>query len=195
MLVSGRNKNMSAQLEKRHFNVDEYYRMARAGVLKPDDRLELIEGEIIKMAPIGSPHAACVSRLNDLFSNLDKRKTMVRVQNPIRLDDFSEPVPDLVLLKPRKDYYASRHPIPSDIVLVIEVADTSIHSDRHVKIPLYARALIPEVWLVNLPRKVIEVYSEPIDGAYRRSHKYKNGETIVAGSISGLNLKVADILG
>lgn len=195
VLVSRRKKGMSAQLEKRYFNVDEYYRMARAGVLKPDDRLELLEGKIIKMAPIGSPHAACVSRLDDLLSSLDRRKMMVRVQNPVRLDDFSEPVPDLVLLKPRKDYYASRHPVPSDVFLVIEVADTSMPSDRHVKLPLYARTLIPELWLVNLPRKVIEVYSEPLDGAYRQSHKYRQGDSIGNGSTSGLNLKVADILG
>lgn len=169
--------------------------MARAGVLKPDDRLELIEGEVIKMAPIGSPHAACVSRLNDLLSSLDKRKTMVRVQNPIRISDFSEPVLDIALLKPRKDYYSSRHPTPSDVFLVMEVADTSVHSDRQVKVPLYARALIPEVWLINLPRKIIEVYYEPVEGAYRKSRKHKIGETVVPGSVSGLELKVSDILG
>src|SRR5918992_2331967 len=98
---------MSAQLEKRYFNVDEYYRMARASILKPDDRVELIEGEIIKMSPIGSPHAACVSRLDDLLHDFDKRKVMVRIQNPIRLDDFSEPVPDVVILKSRRDYYST----------------------------------------------------------------------------------------
>lgn len=182
---------MSAQFEKRYFNVDEYYRMAQAGVLTPDDRVELIEGEIIKMGPIGSPHAACVSRLNDLLRDL--QKTMVRIQNPIRLNEFSEPVPDIVILKSRKDYYAARHPIPSDVFLIIEVSDTSVVSDRHVKVPLYARAHIPEVWLINLPKKVIEVYCEPLEGAYRKSRKFKRGESLVALSVPGLEIKVDDI--
>ena len=186
---------MSAQLEKRYFNVDEYYRMARAGVLKPEDRVELIEGEVIKMSPIGSPHAACVSRLNDLLHNLDKRKVMVRIQNPIRLDDFSEPVPDVAILKPRRDYYSTRHPIPSDVFMIIEVADTSVVSDRHIKIPLYARSLIPEVWLVNLSKKVIETYFNPVEGSYRKPRKYKRGETVVAQYVPGLELQVNDIFG
>ena len=186
---------MSAQLEKRYFNVDEYYRMARASILKPDDRVELIEGEIIKMSPIGSPHAACVSRLDDLLHDFDKRKVMVRIQNPIRLDDFSEPVPDVVILKSRRDYYSTRHPIPSDVFIIIEVAETSVVADRHIKIPLHARSLIPEVWLINLPKKVIEVYFDPVAGSYRKSRKYKRGETAVAQSVPGLELEVNDILG
>ncbi|HLE62309.1 MAG TPA: Uma2 family endonuclease, partial [Pyrinomonadaceae bacterium] len=101
---------MSAQPEKRYFNVDEYYRMARAGVLTPDDRVELIEGEIVKMSPIGSPHAACVSRLNSLLQSILGENAIVSVQNPVRLNDFSEPVPDVTLLKPQKDFYSSGHP-------------------------------------------------------------------------------------
>ncbi len=186
---------MSAQLEKRYFNVDEYYRMARAGVLKPDDRVELIEGEIVKMSPIGSPHAACVSRLDDLLRSQEKPRTMIRSQNPVRLNEFSEPVPDIALLRPRKDYYSARHPIPSDVLLIIEVGDTSVLSDRHFKVPLYARAEIPEVWLVNLPKKIVEVYCDPAEGVYRKSRKHKHGEIVAAESVSGLKLKVSDILG
>ena len=186
---------MSAQLEKRYFNVDEYYRMARAGVLKPDDRVELIEGEIIKMSPIGSPHAACVSRLDDLLHNINKPKVMVRIQNPIRLDNFSEPVPDVAILKPRRDYYSTRHPAPSDVLVIIEVADTSVVADRHIKIPLYARSLIPEVWLVNLPKKVIETYFNPGEGSYCNSRKYKRDEIVVGRSVPNLKFEVNDILG
>ena len=187
---------MSAQLEKRYFNVDEYYRMERAGILKPDDRVELIEGEIIKMSPIGSPHAACVSRLEYLLHNLlDTRKVMVRIQHPIRLDNFSEPVPDVAIVKPRRDFYSARHPIPSDVFVIIEVANTSVVADRHIKIPLYARALISEVWLVNLPKRVIETYFNPGEGSYRKSRKYKRGETVVAHSVPGLKFEVNDILG
>jgi Uma2 family endonuclease len=186
---------MSAQLEKRYFNVDEYYRMARAGVLKPDDRVELIEGEIIKMSPIGSPHAACVSRLDDLLRSLAKPKIMIRVQNPIRLSDFSEPVPDITLLRPRKDYYAARHPVPKDVFLIIEVGDTTVLTDRHIKVPLYAGAGIPEIWLINLPKKIVEVYFDPFESHYRKSRKHKRGETVVAESIFGLSIRVSDILG
>jgi len=186
---------MSALLEKRYFNVDEYYRMAEAGVLKPDDRVELIEGEIIKMRPIGSTHAACVARLDDLFRNLTKRKAMIRVQSPVRLGEFSEPVPDVALLKSRKDYYAARHPLPSDIFLIVEVADTTVLSDREIKVPLYARSGIPEVWLINLPKKVVEVYAEGSAGRYRKSFKYRSGETVVAETFPELLVAVDDILG
>lgn len=186
---------MSAQLQKRYFNVDEYYRMARAGVLKPDDRVELIEGEIVKMSPIGSPHAACVSRIDDLLRSVSRLAAMVRIQNPIRLNDFSEPVPDVSLLKTRKDYYASRHPTPKDVLLVIEVSDTTVLSDRHIKVPLFARSEISEVWLVNLPKKIVEVYSAPKNGRYNKSHRFKRGDIIDSPTIRGLSLKVADILG
>jgi Uma2 family endonuclease len=186
---------MSAQLEKRHFNVTEYYQMAKAGVLKPDDCVELIEGEIIKMSPIGSPHAACVSRLVRLLPKAVGETTILSVQNPVRLSDFSEPVPDLALLKPRKDFYASRHPAPRDVFIIIEVADTTVLTDRSVKVPLYARAGIPETWLVNIPKEFIEVYFDPAQGKYRKSRKFKREETIVSARIAGLSLKVNDILG
>ena len=186
---------MSAELEKRHFNVTEYYRMAEAGVLTPDDRVELIEGEIIKMSPIGSPHAACVARLARLLHGVIGEKAIVWVQNPVRLSEFSEPVPDLALLKPRKDYYAARHPTPADALLVIEVADTTLLKDRNVKIPLYARARIVETWLVNLPKEMIEVYSDLHNGKYRKCRKFKRSEAVESPGVPGLSLKVNEILG
>ena len=187
---------MSAQLEKWHFNVEQYYRLAEVGVLKPDDRVELIEGEIIRMSPIGSPHAAGVSRLNRFFQKTwTEREVIVAVQNPIRLSEFSEPVPDLALLKPRDDFYAAHHPTPEDVLIVIEVSDTTLLADRNVKMPLYARAGIPEAWLVNLPRKVIEVYFDSTEGNYRETLKFKQGETLVSPTVSGLTLPVGDILG
>ena len=186
---------MSAQFEPRRFNVTEYYQMAKAGVLKPDDRVELLEGEIIKMSPIGSPHAACVARSSDALRRITKRATIIWVQNPVRLNDFSEPVPDIALLKPRKDFYAARHPTPADVLLIIEVADTTLLKDRNVKVPLYARAGIPETWLVNLPKQLIEVYSELLKGKYRKCRKFKRGETVVSTTVAGLSLKVSDVLG
>jgi len=168
--------------------------MARAGVLTPDDRVELIEGEIVKMSPIGSPHAACVSRLNSLLQSILGENAIVSVQNPVQLNDFSEPVPDVTLLKPQKDFYSSGHPGPADVLLIIEVAETTVISDRNVKVPLYARNSIPEVWLVNLPKKLIEEYFEVADGRYLKSKKYKRGENIVSATIPGLSLRVSDIL-
>jgi Uma2 family endonuclease len=186
---------MSAQLEPRRFNVTEYYKMAKAGILKPDDRVELIEGRIIEMSAIGSPHAACVARLARLLPKATGEKALLWAQNPVRLDDFSEPVPDIALVTLRDDYYAARHPTPNDVLLLIEVADSSPLKDRNIKVPLYARARISETWLVNLPKEIIEVYSDALNGKYRKGQKFKRGEVAKSPTIKGLSLKVNEILG
>ena len=186
---------MSAQLEKWHFNIDQYYRLAEVGVLKPDDRVELIEGEIVKMSPIGSPHAACVAKFIDVFKGKQNLVATLWVQNPVRLSDFSEPVPDVALLKPRDDFYAEHLPTAKDVLLIIEVSDSTILSDRNVKIPLYARAGIPEAWLVNLPRKMIEVYYDLLNGRYRKCSKFKRGDRLVSPTVPSLLLKVNDVIG
>lgn len=185
---------MSAELQKWHFNVEQYYRLAEAGVLKPDDRVELIEGEIIKMSPIGSSHAACLRGLDIAFGEIFGRRYLISIQSPVRLDDFSEPEPDLALLKPREGLYADRHPQPDDVLLIIEVADTTLLSDRNVKIPLYARFGIPESWLVNLQEKLVEVYCDPVDGHYQKSLKFERGDMLTSPTIQGLSLKVDDII-
>jgi Uma2 family endonuclease len=186
---------MSAQIEPKRFNVTEYYQMAKAGILKPDDRVELIEGAIIEMSPIGSPHAACVARLTQLLLKTTGETALLWVQNPVRLDEFSEPVPDVALLKFRDDYYATQHPKPTDALLIIEVADSSLLKDRNIKIPLYARAAIVETWLVNLPKEMIEVYSDPFNGKYRKCDKFKRGEVVKSATVKRLSLKVNEILG
>src|SRR5437764_2799654 len=150
---------MSVQPQRYHFNVDDYYRMADAGVFPIDARVELIDGEVIEMSPIGNRHAAGVDRLNTVLNGVFKGKVIVRVQGPIRLNDFSEPQPDISLLKPRKDFYSSAHPTPADVLLVIEVADTSVNFDCRVKLPLYARAGIPETSVMILPKDIIELHS------------------------------------
>jgi Uma2 family endonuclease len=129
---------MSVQLRKRYFNVDDYYRMAEAGLFSEGERVELIEGEVVEMSPIGSRHAGCVMRSSTVLNRRFGHLAIVSVQNPIRLDDFSEPQPDLALLKPRKDFYSTSHPTAADVLVVIEVADTSADYDRNVKLPLYA---------------------------------------------------------
>ena len=186
---------MSVQIERRWFNVDEYYRMIDAGILSEDDRVELIEGEVIKMSPIGKLHAACVKRLNELFVFLVGRTAIVSVQDPIRLSDFSEPQPDLALLKRRDDFYSSGHPTPDDVLLVVEVADSSVQYDRVIKMPLYARSGIPEAWLVDVARDLVEVYARPVNGQYQDFLEARRGETLTLSSLPNLAISVDDILG
>lgn len=186
---------MSVQIVRRHFNVIEYYRMAAAGVFSEDDRVELIEGEIVEMNPIGSRHAACVGRLTKLLERLAGDRSIVWVQNPVQVNDYSEPLPDVTLLKPRDDFYARANPQAGDVFLIIEVADSSVEYDRDIKLPLYAEAGIPEVWLINLPKETIEIYTQPLDDAYREAHMIKRGESLVAKSIPSLTIDANAILG
>jgi Uma2 family endonuclease len=186
---------MVIQIARRQFNVTEYYRMIEAGILSEQDRVELLDGEIIEMSPIGSRHAACVDRLNHILSRLVGRDVIVRVQNPIRLDNFSEPQPDIALLRSRQDFYAHAHPTPEDVLLVIEVADTSAELDRTIKLPLYAEALIPEAWLVKLQDESIEIFSQPADGSYKQSQVRRRGEHAISSTVQNLALLVNDILG
>lgn len=127
---------MSRQLAKRWFTVGEYNRMAETGILTEHDRVELIQGEIVEMSPIGSRHAACVNRLTTVLSRQGGAGAIVSVQNPIVVDDYSEPEPDVALLRARADFYETRHPEPEDVLLVIEVAETSVETERGVKVPL-----------------------------------------------------------
>lgn len=185
---------MSAQLEPRRFNVTEYYQMAEAGILTPDDRVELIDGRVIKMSPIGSKHAACVKRLDDLLHQKFGSKG-ISVQSPVRLNDYSEPEPDVALVKGRDDYYETQHPTPIDTLLIIEVADTTLLTDRNIKIPLYARAEVPEVWLVNLPAQTIEIFSNPCAGAYLNCNEFGRGEIATSDTLRDFSLPVNEILG
>jgi Uma2 family endonuclease len=186
---------MSRQLAKYWISVDEYERMGAAGIFSPDARLELLEGGIYEMSPIGSLHAACVDFLAALLIGLAERRFIVRNQNPIRLDDFSEPQPDITLLRWREDYYRDAHPQPADVLLVIEVADSTLNSDRSYKLPLYAKAGIQEAWLVNLTDQTIELYAEPSNGAYQLAKEFKRGEHAQAHTIEGLRVEVAAVIG
>jgi len=187
--------NMSVQIQKHYFSVDDYYRMADAGVFPENSRVELIEGEVIEISPPGSRHASCVMRLNNLLHRQTDLSGIVSVHNPVRLNDFSEPQPDIALLKPRADYYSNSHPTPADVLLIIEVADTTVAYDRRVKLPLYARAGIPEAWLMVLPKEIIEVHSQPANGKFQKVQRLKRGKTLLSPTIAGLNFKVADLLG
>lgn len=184
-----------SQPRKHHFNVDEYYRLAEVGILSQDDRVELLEGEIFEMSPITSMHAGTVCRSSAFLHRELRDLVIVSVHNPVRLDDFSEPEPDLALLKPRKDFYRNSHPTSEDVLVVIEVADTSLNYDRNVKLPLYARAGIPEVWLMVLAKEIIEVHSQPKDGKYQKVQRLKRGKTLVSPTIPTFSCAVEDLLG
>jgi Uma2 family endonuclease len=186
---------MSVQIARRHFNISEYYRMTEAGILSEGDRVELLDGEVVEMSPIGSRHAACVNRLNQLLNRLVLEDVIVSIQNPIVLNEYSEPQPDISLLRPRPDFYAQGHPTPADVLLVVEVADSSTQFDREIKLPLYTQAMLPEVWLVNLPDDAVECYSQPTNGAYQVTQTLKRGESLVSPASTNLNLDVNAILG
>lgn len=186
---------MSVKLLKRLFTVKEYHQMVDAGILNEDDRVELIAGEIIRMSPIGRRHAACVKCLNKLLSQRLGDRALVSVQDPVQLDNYSEPEPDLALLAPRADFYESGHPQPDDILLVIEVADTTVESDRDVKIPNYAQSGICEVWLVNINEQCVEVYLIPAPNGYRNVQKFYRGQSLSPQAFPDVNLTVDEILG
>ncbi len=184
----------AAPISRHRFNVDEYYDMARAGVFSQDDRVELLEGEVVDMTPIGPGHAKRVKNLNQVFSIRLGVRALVSVQDPIRLGRGSEPQPDIALLAPRQDLYGTRHPGPEDVLLVVEVADSTVEFDRQVKIPLYARHGIPEAWLVNLVERRIEVYREPSADGYKAIRYAVVGDTISPLAFPDLMLKVDEIL-
>lgn len=186
---------MTVQFSRRLFTVSEYHRMAEAGILGEDDRVELIEGEIVEMSPVGSRHAACVKRLLRLLDRRVGDRGIVGAQDPIRLGEHSEPQPDLVLLRPRPDFYAAAHPGPEDVLLLVGVAETSGGYDRDVKVPLYAKAGIPEVWLVDLGEDRVEAYREPSPQGYRWVRHFRRGDRLAAEAFPELEVAVEDILG
>ena len=177
------------------FTVEEYYRMGEADIFPPDVRVELVDGEIKRMPPIDPPHASIVDRLNSALKRLPDGSVIVRVQGPIHLDDYNEPQPDLTVMRSRDDYYGSRHPTPSDVLLAIEVADTSLRYDRDEKIPRYGRYGIPEAWLVDVQAGTITVFTEPHAGGYGEQRVLSRGEEIVSVSVEGLRVRVDEALG
>lgn len=180
-------------LSRRRFDVEQYHRMIQAGILAEDDRVELIDGEIVEMTPIGSRHAACVDALTYAFVSALGGAARVRIQNPVTLGDHSEPEPDVVVARPREDHYARSHPVAAEVLLLIEVADRSLLFDRQAKLPLYARSGIREVWIVDLTADVLEVYREPDEGRYAVRERFTGG-TVSPLAFPGLQLEVAEIL-
>jgi Uma2 family endonuclease len=191
-----RRETMAIMLKTHRFTVDEYHRMGEAGIFSEDDRVELLAGEIVEMSPIGPLHAGTVDRLNALFSSRLGGEVIVRVQNPLLLrTEDSEPQPDVVLLRPRPDFYARSHPEALDVYLVIEVADTSVVADREVKFPIYARAGVPEAWLLDMVMQRLEVHRQPTPDGYQDVRSLQRGESVAPQAFPQLVLTVDVLLG
>lgn len=186
---------MSAPVLKiRPLTVDEYHAMAEAGIFAEDERIELLDGQLIEMPPIGSRHFHCVNRLNRLLADRAPFEVGISVQNPVRLNDRSEPEPDLVLLRPGVD--ESRLPGPDDVLLLIEVADTTLEKDRTEKLPRYAAAGIPELWIVALPEDRIEVYRRPAGNDYKVRLLFQRGDELDVEALPDAGpIPVDDVLG
>lgn len=185
---------MPTELTRRTFTVDEYHRMGASNIFD-DERVELVEGEVVSMAPKGSRHAACVTRLNRLLVGRADDSVLVRVQDPLVLNDITELEPDITLVRSRTDFYSGAHPSPQDTLLVIEVAAHSLAYDREVKLPLYARSGVPEVWLVDLNEQRVTVHTSPSGSDYSRAQPSRAGMKISPALLPRLKIDTDEVLG
>lgn len=181
------------EITRRRFTVHEYHLMAEAGILHEDDRVELIEGELSEMTAIGTRHFTSVNALTRLLVREVGDEAVVSIQNPVRLNESSEPEPDVAVIRPRD--YRDSLPGPEDVLFLIEVSDTTLSYDRNVKLPLYARSGIPEVWIFDLTGEIVERHSGPSGDIYRHLDRVKRGETLDSTTIPGLTFDVGAMLG
>jgi len=178
---------------RRPLTVTEYHRMGEVGILGERDRVELIEGELVAMSPIGSYHHGTVISLTQALVLAVGSRALVSVQGPVRLDEYSEPEPDFALLRPRPDAYRDSHATPADVLLLIEVADTSLNYDRSVKRALYARSAIPELWIVDLPAGEVEVCRQPEPDGYVEVQRIGSGSTLEPALLPGVRIETATL--
>ena len=187
---------MAVELRRRRFTIDEYERMAETGILDEDDRVELIEGEIVEMSPIGPPHASIVARMTAVLVPRLAGRAILWSQSSLLLRvQASYFQPDLILLRPRDDYYRLANPEPRDALLVVEVMDSSVYRDRRVKLPLYARARVSEVWLVDVSADTLEICRDPVGRRYRSARVATRGEQIAPLAFPDVSFAVTDLLG
>ena len=178
---------------KHLFSTREWRRFAETGFFAPGYRAELIEGEIIDMLPIGPDHSSCVDWLHNYFNWKAPESIWVRGQNPVTLSDLSEPEPDVAIVKYYEHRYREAHPSPGDILLLIEVADSTLAYDRNTKAPLYARFSIPEYWIVNLPERCVEVYRDPRNGQYRDKQTLRGADVLRPLQVAEIAIEVSRI--
>ena len=185
---------MATEVTKRLFNVDEYYKMVKAGILTEFDRVELIDGEIVEMSAIGYRHWMCVTRLTNIFIRALGTAAVVVAQNSVRLDQWNQPEPDLVVYKPRSDYYAERRANPEDVLLLIEVADSSLSNDQKAKLPRYAAAGTPEYWIEDLQHDLLLVYLEPRGNTYNTLITLRPGDSVSPAAFPDVKFSVEELL-
>lgn len=186
--------NSVAENIRHKLSVADYYRMGEAGIFHEDDRVELIEGDLIDMAPIGSRHASTVTRLERLLIKAAGDKAVVSGQNPLKLSNCSVPQPDVMVLRPRPDDYFNALPEPADVLLLIEVADSSINYDRKTKLPLYSRQVIPEVWIIDLNAQLLERYTQPNGDSYAQYESLNQRDTVSPASLPDIIIDLAQLL-
>lgn len=175
------------------FGVAAYHRIIAANIFTEDEHIELINGELRLMPPINADHAGKNKRLNRLFSRLVQDRAIIAVQDPLTLPENSEPEPDLMLLRPRDNFYEQTHPTPEDTLLVVEIADTSLRYDRTIKVPLYAAHGIPELWLLNLKNRSLEIYRDPGPNGYRQLLLPERDTTIALLLLPEVHIHVAEL--
>ena len=186
--------SMVKTLPARHLlTVIDYHRMGETGILRPDARVELIEGEIIDMAPIGSRHAGTVEQVARILHRAAGEHFMIRTQQPISLGEHSEPEPDIAVVLPRGDYYKMRHPVPTDVLLIIEVSGASLRYDHDVKMPLYAKHGIPEAWVIDLEHRQLTRYNDPRAGVYATVDAPRSDPTIAPRLLPEIRLDLSAV--
>lgn len=185
---------MQTAIQKHLFSISDYDRMAERGLFNEDSRIELIEGEFFDMAPIGSRHASIVSFLASALIKQLSDRAIVRIQDPVRLGDFSVPQPDLVAVEPKTDFYRTRHPEANEILLLIEVSDSTANYDLNTKIPLYAKYAIPECWLIDIDKKTVTRFTEPLENSYKMQHIYHADESVQSIQFDCLSINLGSLL-
>jgi Uma2 family endonuclease len=185
---------MPTEATKKLFTVDEYYRIAEAGVLSERVHTELIEGEIIEMSPMGSRHAAAIMRANRLFVEAFKDQADIRVQMPLPVSNFSEPEPDLCVVTSDLSSYETRHPGPSDVFLVLEISDSSLRYDRDVKLPVYAAAGVTEVWIEDLPNRILHVFREPSGRKFKTALQFAPGDSVSLLAFPRISFPISSLI-
>lgn len=179
----------------RRITVDQYYDMARSGLIAPEARVELLEGEVVPMAPIGDRHASAVEELDELLQRAVAGRARVRCQMPVRLGEYSEPQPDFVIMRPRTGRNDRAHPSAADVFLVVEISDSTLRYDLDVKVSLYARHGVPEVWMIDLRHQVLRFYRLPVDGTYQDSTSVSDGGLTAIPGVAGASVDLSEILG
>jgi Uma2 family endonuclease len=186
---------MLVDVVRRRFTVEEFWRMAEAGLFLDRPRVELVDGEILDMTPIGPRHAVCVSFLSEWFVRRLAGRALLFPQLSLRIDPRTECQPDLVLVRPPRAAYRDANPAPSDVLLLVEVSDTSRAYDRQVKLPIYAGAGVPEVWIVDVVTEIVETHREPVGDRYREVQRLARGASVAPGAFPDLALPVDELFG